>query len=70
MNYYELLEEKAKLGMDTLIDYLKQDRNLIWTIIDTDEDEIEIQIETWDNDNYNTEFLCSYEFNSISGKLL
>ena len=60
MNYYELLDEKAKLGMKALIDYLEQDRNLLYTIIDG-EDYTEIQIETWD-DCSTTEFLTSYEF--------
>ena len=70
MNYYNLLEEKAKLGFDELIAYLQTDRNLLWTIKIDDEDHItEVEIETWDEENYNSEFLTSFEFDE-NGKLI
>ena len=70
MNYYDLLNEKAKLGFDELLAYLQTDKNLLWTIeIDDDEHTTEVEIETWDNDTYNSEFLTSFEFNS-SGKMI
>ena len=71
MNYYDLLEEKAKLGFDELLAYLQTDKNLLWTIEFNDNDHTtSIEIETWDEENYNSEFLTSFEFNSESGKLL
>lgn len=70
MNYYELLDEKAKLGYDELIAYLQTDRNLLWTIKPNDEERTtEVEIETWDGEYYNTEFLTSYEFDE-NGKLI
>jgi len=70
MNYYELLNEKAKLGFDELLAYLQTDKNLLWTIeIDDYEHTTEVEIETWDEENYNSEFLTSFEFNS-SGKMI
>lgn len=71
MNYYELLEEKAKLGLDELLEYIKTDRNLLFTLTTNDtEDVISIEIEAWDGDTYNSEFLCSYEFDDQTRKLL
>ena len=71
MNYYNLLEEKAKLGFDELLAYLQTDKNLLWTIkIDDEEHITEVEIETWDEENYNSEFLTSFEFNNKTGKLL
>ena len=70
MNYYNLLEEKAKLGFDELIAHLQTDRNLLWTIKPNDEEHTtEVEIETWDGEYYNTEFLTSYEFDE-NGKLI
>lgn len=70
MNYYDLLNEKAKLGFDELLAYLQTDKNLLWTIeIDDDDHTTSIEIETWDEENYNSEFLTSFEFNS-SGKMI
>ena len=70
MNYYDLLEEKAKLGYDELIAYLQTDKNLLWTIKPNDEERTtEVEIETWDGEYYNTEFLTSYEFDE-NGKLI
>lgn len=71
MNYYDLLEKKAKLGFDELLAYLQTDKNLLWTIkIDDEERTTEVEIETWDGENYNSEYLMSFEFDSESGKLL
>jgi len=70
MNYYDLLNEKAKLGFDELLAYLQTDKNLLWTIEFDDYDHTtEVEIETWDEENYNSEFLTSFEFNS-SGKMI
>lgn len=70
MNYYELLNEKAQLGFDELLAYLQTDKNLLWTIeIDDYEHTTEVEIETWDEENYNSEYLTSFEFNS-SGKMI
>ena len=70
MNYYDLLNEKAKLGFDELLAYLQTDKNLLWTIEFDDYDHTtEVEIETWDEENYNSEYLMSFEFNS-SGKMI
>ena len=70
MNYYELLNEKAKLGFDELLAYLQTDKNLLWTIeIDDYEHTTEVEIETWDEENYNSEYLTSFEFDQ-SGKMI
>lgn len=70
MNYYELLNEKAQLGFDELLAYLQTDKNLLWTIeIDDYEHTTEVEIETWDEENYNSEYLTSFEFDQ-SGKMI
>lgn len=70
MNYYELLNEKAKLGFDELLAYLQTDKNLLWTIEFDDYDHTtEVEIETWDEENYNSEYLTSFEFDQ-SGKMI
>ena len=70
MNYYDLLNEKAKLGFDELLAYLQTDKNLLWTIeFDDYEHTTEVEIETWDEENYNSEFLTSFEFDQ-SGKMI
>ena len=70
MNYYDLLNEKAKLGFDELLAYLQTDKNLLWTIEFDDYDHTtEVEIETWDEENYNSEFLTSFEFDQ-SGKMI
>lgn len=70
MNYYDLLNEKAQLGFDELLAYLQTDKNLLWTIeFDDYEHTTEVEIETWDEENYNSEYLTSFEFNS-SGKMI
>lgn len=70
MNYYELLNEKAQLGFDELLAYLQTDKNLLWTIEFDDYDHTtEVEIETWDEENYNSEYLTSFEFDQ-SGKMI
>ena len=70
MNYYKLLNEKAELGFDELLAYLQTDKNLLWTIeFDDYEHTTEVEIETWDEENYNSEFLTSFEFDQ-SGKMI
>ena len=70
MNYYDLLNEKAKLGFDELLAYLQTDKNLLWTIEFDDYDHTtEVEIETWDEENYNSEYLTSFEFDQ-SGKMI
>ena len=70
MNYYDLLNEKAKLGFDELLAYLQTDKNLLWTIeFDDCEHTTEVEIETWDEENYNSEYLTSFEFDQ-SGKMI
>ena len=68
MNYYELLEEKAKLGLDKFKYELENNPlfdGLLWTIeFDDCEHTTEVKIETFDKENYNTEFLTSFEFNN------
>lgn len=74
MNYYELLDEKAKLGLDKFKYELENNPlfdGLLWTELnETIGQATEIVIETFDKENYNTEFLTSYEFDNKSGKLL
>lgn len=73
MNYYELLDEKAKLGLDNF-KYELENNPLFSGLLWTELNEIigvatEIVIETFDKENYNTEFLTSYEFDE-NGKLI
>lgn len=74
MNYYDLLEEKAKLGLDKFKYELENNPifdGLLWTELDeTIGKATEIVIETFDRENYNTEYLTSFEFDSESGRLL
>ena len=73
MNYYKLLDEKAKLGLEKFKHELDTNSifdGLLWTLIDENEyGETEIVIETFDRETYDTEFLTSYEFNK-SGDLI
>ena len=69
MNYYELLDEKAKLGLEKFKHELETNSifdGLLWTELS----ETEIVIETIDKETLDTEFLTSYEFDPTSGKLL
>lgn len=69
MNYYELLDEKAKLGLEKFKHELETNPlfdGLLWTELS----ETEIVIETIDKETLDTEFLTSYEFDPTSGKLL
>ena len=74
MNYYELLDEKAKLGLEKFKHELETNSifdGLLWTeLIETIGHPTEIVIETFDEETYDTEYLCSYEFDPTSGKLL
>lgn len=65
MNYYKLLEEKAKLGLDELLAYLQTDKNLLYTV--DYGSIISVEIETWYEEN--AEYLMSFEFNT-SGKII
>jgi len=73
MNYYKLLDEKAKLGLEKFKHELETNSifdGLLWTIIDVNEDGVtEIVIETFDKETYDTEFLTSYEFDE-DGKVI
>jgi len=73
MNYYELLDENAKLGLEKFKYALETNSifdGLLWTVIDVNENGVtEIVIETFDKENYDTEFLTSYEFDE-NGKLI
>lgn len=73
MNYYELLDEKAKLGLDKFKYELENNPlfdGLLWTELnETIGVATEIVIETFDKETYDTEFLTSYEFDN-NGKLL
>lgn len=73
MNYYELLDEKAKLGLDKFKYELENNPlfdGLLWTVLDeTIGQPTEIVIETFDKETYDTEFLTSYEFDE-NGKVI
>lgn len=73
MNYYELLDEKAKLGLDKFKYELENNPlfdGLLWTELnETIGQATEIVIETFDKETYDTEFLTSYEFDE-NGKLI
>lgn len=74
MNYYELLDEKAKLGLDKFKHELQTNPlfdGLLWTELnETIGLATEIVIETFDKETLDTEYLTSYEFNPTSGKLI
>ena len=72
-NYYELLEEKAKLGLDKFKYELENNPlfdGLLWTELnETIGVATEIVIETFDKETYDTEYLTSFEFDD-NGKLI
>lgn len=72
-NYYELLEEKAKLGLDKFKYELENNLlfdGLLWTELnETIGVATEIVIETFDKETYDTEYLTSFEFDD-NGKLI
>lgn len=73
MNYYDLIEEKARLGLDKFKYELEHNpifKGLLWTEVKEDEDTIEIQIETWNSETLNSEFLCSAEFDIKTREIL
>lgn len=73
MNYYELLDKLAKTGLDNFKHELETNSiydGLLWTELnETIGVATEIVIETFDKENYNTEYLTSYEFDE-NGKLI
>lgn len=72
MDYYELLDEKAKQGLDKFKYELENNPSfdgLLWTEIKNEHNLTEIVIETFDKDTYDTEYLTSYEFNN-DGELI
>lgn len=73
MDYYDLIEEKAKLGLDKFKQELNTNplfKGLLWTEVLEDEYTIEIQIETFDTETLDSDFLCSVEFNRNTHKML
>ena len=58
MNYDDLLREKTKLGFERFINFIREDKNLL-----TDIDETEVNVEIFDDD-MGTELIGTYIFNN------
>lgn len=72
MNYYELLDELAKTGLDNFKHELGTNSiydGLLWTIMDETDEMTTIDIETWDEETLDAEFLTRYEFDK-NGKVI
>ena len=64
MNYYNLCRENAEKGLYFLMNFLESHNDLIYTR-EENENIISIDIETWDKENYNSEFLMCCEFDKF-----
>lgn len=62
MNYYDILEKKAKLGFERFINFIREDKNLLYNIDETEDDETEVSVEIFDDD-MGTELVGTYIFN-------
>ena len=68
MNYDDLLREKTKLGFERFIDFIREDKNLLYDIDETEDDETEddeteVNVEIFDDD-MGTELIGTYIFNN------
>ena len=63
MNYDDLLREKTKLGFERFINFVREDKNLLYDIDETEDDETEVNVEIFDDD-MSTELIGAYIFNN------
>ena len=63
MNYDDLLREKTKLGFERFINFIREDKNLLYDIDETEDDETEVNVEIFDVD-IGTELIGTYIFNN------
>lgn len=63
MNYDDLLREKTKLGFERFINFIREDKNLLYDIDETENDETEVNVEIFDDD-MGTELIGTYIFNN------
>ena len=63
MNYNDLLREKTKLGFVRFINFISEDKNLLYDIDETEDDETEVNVEIFDDD-MGTELIGTYIFNN------
>lgn len=63
MNYDDLLREKTKLGFERFINFIREDKNLLYDIDETEDDETEVNVEIFDDD-MGTELIGTYIFNN------
>lgn len=62
MNSYEILIEKAKLGVDELMDYVDNDKSLVAIkTVYAEDSSISVDISTFDN-CMGTDFLIGFDF--------
>ena len=50
MNYDDLLREKTKLGFERFINFIREDKNLLYDIDETEDDETEVNVEIFDDE--------------------
>lgn len=60
---YSILKEKAENGFEQFINYIRDDRNLLYGV-DEIGNETEIEVETFD-DNMCTEIVGTYYFDKV-----
>ena len=65
MNYKKILRQKAERNFEEFIDFIIDDKNLLYTINNL-EDEIEVIIIRFDKDE-RTDILGTYYFDEITG---
>lgn len=63
MNYDDLLREKTKLGFERFVNFIREDKNLLYDIDETEYDETEVNVEIFDDD-MGTELIGTYIFNN------
>ena len=63
MNYDDLLRGKTKLGFERFINFIREDKNLLYNIDETEDDETEVNVEIFDDD-MGTELIGTYIFNN------
>lgn len=62
MNYYDILEEKAKADFEQFMNFIRNDKNLLYDITETENGETEIEVSVFD-DNMCIDFIGSFAFN-------
>lgn len=68
MSCYVLLEKMAKKGFEQFMDFVRNDKNLLYDITETENGETEVEIDIFD-ENEGTEYIGGFAFDN-NGKYI